>query len=184
MPNDHWQSREENGPDGASPGVRLLQSVIQDTVDPRELTLKLKEVALGVDAEGNALNVPLRERRAAIISLLDRGWGKPVTAVELSGSDGKPIEVANATPRLGFTKEQLLQLLGDPRLTSLSPQLPEPQQSLPAAAPEEAESPVAAAPARVSRRKKNVAGEEAAPGVGKTRRKSSAGSDGEQPGTA
>lgn len=41
----------------------------------------------------NQKEAPAAARVAAANSLLDRGWGKPVQAVEHSGPDGAPIEV-------------------------------------------------------------------------------------------
>lgn len=46
-----------------------------------------------------SLEAPPHARVTAANSLLDRGWGKPVSTHEITGKDGGPIEHANVSAR-------------------------------------------------------------------------------------
>jgi hypothetical protein len=55
-------------------------------------------VAWGTDKEfwkayGRATKRTLRDRMDAARELADRGYGKPVQAVEMTGADGNPLEI-------------------------------------------------------------------------------------------
>ena len=66
--------------------------------DGKKLVDALYAIATGTAQErfelfGEEVDVAVRDRREAIKELLDRGYGMPLQALELTGADGGPMEV-------------------------------------------------------------------------------------------
>ena len=66
--------------------------------DGKKLVEALYAIALGTpkqieDAFGRPLDVQVKDRREAVKELLDRGFGRPMQALELTGADGAPMAV-------------------------------------------------------------------------------------------
>lgn len=64
--------------------------------DGKSLVEALHAIALGTPAKrkklfGEALKVSVKDRREAIVALLDRGWGRPAQTHEVTGADGGPL---------------------------------------------------------------------------------------------
>lgn len=72
----------------------LVQLVHGYTNDGADLIALLHEIATGglKNEHGDIFEEStIRERLQAIDKLLDRGWGKPIQAIEASGPDNAPI---------------------------------------------------------------------------------------------
>ena len=82
-------------PGGREKGIRESVKALVGQ-DGDKLVRALYAIGLGTpqdlkDAFGSVIDVQTKERRECIKELLDRGFGRPVQAHELSGPDGEPI---------------------------------------------------------------------------------------------
>jgi hypothetical protein len=94
------------------PKPNWLKEKCREIVETNELVEFLGDVATGKNVEqvvtdqGEVIRVPapVSERRRAIQELMDRGWGKPVQGMEVSGIDGDPLPGISAESIRGITE--------------------------------------------------------------------------------
>lgn len=83
-----------NGHGGARPGTgRKKGEVTQAKLTLIEKAKGFADDALQVLVDiAQSVEAPPASRVSAAVAILDRGYGKPVQATEVSGKDGKPIQ--------------------------------------------------------------------------------------------
>lgn len=77
-----WVKGQSGNVKGRPPVATALATAVRDKVPPDELVT----IALGIAKDSGA---DARDRLAAVNFLADRGWGRPLQAVELSAAIGR-----------------------------------------------------------------------------------------------
>lgn len=87
---------------GRKPGL-VSEAKRTITEAAKEHAEKALEVLVGIASDGKA---PAAARVSAATAILDRGYGKPSQAVELTGKDGGPLEVKGPTWRQALREQK------------------------------------------------------------------------------
>lgn len=90
----------------AKQGRVSIASIVRDYVDPRELVDALASVAMTGHFPNEGQSVGAKLRLEVIGELLDRGWGRPVSTIEVTGAEGGPVDVVQRSYK-ALSDEQL-----------------------------------------------------------------------------
>lgn len=94
-----WQKGESGNPTGAGAGRKKMTPEMREALDnygPEGIE-SLINIARTADRDSDKIN--------AITVLLDRGFGKPVQAIDAEVTDLRPIQFAAVLGKLGTTDE-------------------------------------------------------------------------------
>jgi Family of unknown function (DUF5681) len=94
-PRSAWKKGQSGNPGGRPKAV----------IDVRDLAREQTPLAIKALIEV-ASNPDSSQRVQAAVALLDRGWGKPLQAVEHTGADGGPIEIASMSQKASWRRER------------------------------------------------------------------------------
>lgn len=95
-----WQPGESGNPKGGLKKYKVVQDLAR--VHTVAAISTLAEIMIN-------RNYAAAERCRAAQLMLDRGWGKPETRIELTGADAGPVEISDPKNRVRTMLEQILE---------------------------------------------------------------------------